>query len=45
MWSYCYSGETATCMYNSPHEEESLPRVLNIILSSKLSQIQIGLIS
>ena len=22
------SGETATCMYNSPHEEESLPRVL-----------------
>ena len=23
-----YSGETATCMYNSPHEEESLPRVL-----------------
>ena len=24
----CCSGETATCMYNSPHEEESLPRVL-----------------
>ena len=24
---YC-SGETATCMYNSPHEESSLPRVL-----------------
>ena len=23
-----FSGETATCMYNSPHEEESLPRVL-----------------
>ena len=23
-----YSGETATCMYNSPHETESLPRVL-----------------
>jgi hypothetical protein len=22
------SGETATCMYNSPHETESLPRVL-----------------
>ena len=22
------SGETATCMYNSPHEESSLPRVL-----------------
>ena len=22
------SGETATCMYNSPHEEEVLPRVL-----------------
>ena len=22
------SGETATCMYNSPHEEETLPRVL-----------------
>jgi len=35
-WSYCtvnqfhhfLNGETATCMYNSPHEEESLPRVL-----------------
>ena len=26
---YFYSsGETATCMYNSPHETESLPRVL-----------------
>ena len=23
-----FSGETATCMYNSPHETESLPRVL-----------------
>ena len=23
-----FSGETATCMYNSPHEDESLPRVL-----------------
>ena len=23
-----FSGETATCMYNSPHEESSLPRVL-----------------
>ena len=23
-----YSGETATCMYNSPHETESLARVL-----------------
>lgn len=35
-WSLCtvrqfqhfLNGETATCMYNSPHEEESLPRVL-----------------
>jgi len=35
-WSICtvlqfhhfLNGETATCMYNSPHEEESLPRVL-----------------
>jgi hypothetical protein len=35
-WSYCtvnqfhhfLNGETATCMYNSPHEDESLPRVL-----------------
>lgn len=35
-WSRCtvrqfqhfLNGETATCMYNSPHEEESLPRVL-----------------
>jgi len=35
-WSFCtvrqfhhfLNGETATCMYNSPHEEESLPRVL-----------------
>jgi hypothetical protein len=25
---FCFSGETATCMYNSPHEDESLPRVL-----------------
>ena len=25
---FSYSGETATCMYNSPHETESLPRVL-----------------
>lgn len=22
------SGDTATCLYNSPHEDESLPRVL-----------------
>jgi len=35
-WSLCtvrqfqhfLNGETATCMYNSPHEEETLPRVL-----------------
>ena len=26
--SLFYSGETATCMYNSPHETESLARVL-----------------
>ena len=25
---FLYSGETATCMYNSPHETESLARVL-----------------
>lgn len=28
---YClpfFSGDTATCLYNSPHEDESLPRVL-----------------
>ena len=25
---FSYSGETATCMYNSPHETESLARVL-----------------
>jgi hypothetical protein len=24
----CFSGDTATCLYNSPHEDESLPRVL-----------------
>lgn len=23
-----FSGDTATCLYNSPHEDESLPRVL-----------------
>uniref|UniRef100_A0A6P7G4F2 Uncharacterized protein LOC114333699 n=1 Tax=Diabrotica virgifera virgifera TaxID=50390 RepID=A0A6P7G4F2_DIAVI len=23
-----YSGDTATCLYNAPHEDESLPRVL-----------------
>ena len=28
MKNFLFSGETATCMYNSPHETESLPRVL-----------------
>lgn len=25
---YFFSGDTATCLYNSPHEDGSLPRVL-----------------
>ncbi len=25
---FFFSGDTATCLYNSPHEDESLPRVL-----------------
>ena len=24
----CFSGDTATCLYNAPHEDEALPRVL-----------------
>lgn len=23
-----FSGDTATCLYNAPHEDEALPRVL-----------------
>lgn len=26
--SFIFSGDTATCLYNAPHEDESLPRVL-----------------
>lgn len=25
---FIFSGDTATCLFNSPHEDESLPRVL-----------------
>ena len=28
MYFLCYSGDTATCLYNLPHEDESLPRIL-----------------
>lgn len=28
MYVFFNSGDTATCLYNSPHEDDSLPRVL-----------------